>query len=84
MAEVLSVTEDEAWQDLLLLYALQSQLQVLSRRSIVCLHIITQQAQHLHCVLQGGMEEGWNGYAAINKFIIRDGANTFMVKKKKK
>lgn len=51
VAEVLSITQDEARQDLLFLNALQPQLQVLTWPSIVCLHIIWQEAQHLHHML---------------------------------
>ena len=52
VTEVLSVAEEEAGQDLLLLNALQPQLQVLPGSSIICLHVVTQDAQHLHRVLE--------------------------------
>lgn len=52
MAEVVRATEDKTRKDFFLLYALQPQLQVLPRTCVVRLHIVTQQAQNLHRVLQ--------------------------------
>lgn len=40
VAEVLGVAQDEAGQDLLLLDALQPQLQVLARAGVVRLHVV--------------------------------------------
>lgn len=51
VAKVLSVAEDEAWQDLLLFNAFESQLQVLSWASIIGFNIVGEQTQHLHSVL---------------------------------
>ena len=61
MAKVLCVAEDEAGQDLLLLNALQTQLEVLPGVGVVRLHIVAQQAQHLHCVLLRGQRSGYRG-----------------------
>lgn len=59
VAEVVGAAEDEAGQDLLLLDALQPQLQVLSGSGVVRLHVVAEQAQNLHRVLQpqGGEDE---------------------------
>ena len=61
MAEVLSVAEDEAGQDLLLLDALQTQLEVLPGVGVVRLHVVAQQAQHLHRVLLRGQRSRYRG-----------------------
>lgn len=52
VAEVVRATEDKTREDFFLLDALQPQLQILPRTCIVCLHVIAQQAQNLHSVLQ--------------------------------
>lgn len=52
VAEVVGAAEDEPRKDFFFLDAFQSQLQILSRASVVRLHVVTQQAQNLHRVLQ--------------------------------
>lgn len=52
VAEVVGAAENKTGEDLLFFYALQSQLQVLSGARIICLHIVAEQAQHFHGVLQ--------------------------------
>lgn len=52
VAEVVRATEDKPREDLFLLDAFKPQLQVLPRSRVVCLHIVAQQAQDLHRVLQ--------------------------------
>lgn len=51
VAQVVRAAENEARQDLLFLNALQPQLQIFPWTRIICLHVIAQQAQYLHCVL---------------------------------
>ena len=52
MTEVLSVAQNKARKDLLLLNSLQPQFEVFTRPSIIRLHIIWQETQHLHHMLQ--------------------------------
>lgn len=52
VADVVGATEDKTREDFFLLDALQPQLQILPGTCIVRLHVVTQQAQYLHCVLQ--------------------------------
>lgn len=52
VAEVVGAAEDEPGKDFFLLNAFQPQLQILSGTSVVSLHVVTQQAQNLHRVLQ--------------------------------
>lgn len=52
MAEVVGAAEDKTREDFFLLNALQPQLQILPGTRVLRLHVVAQQAQHLHCVLQ--------------------------------
>lgn len=52
VAQVVGAAQDEAREDFFLLDALQPQLEVLPGTRVVSLHVVAQQAQNLHRVLQ--------------------------------
>lgn len=52
VAEVVGAAEDKPRKNFFLLDAFQPQLEILSRTSVIRLHIVAQQAQNLHRVLQ--------------------------------
>lgn len=52
MAQIVRAAQDKPRENLFFLYSFQPQLQVLPRRRIVRLHVVTEKAQYLHGVLQ--------------------------------
>lgn len=51
VAQVLCIAQNEAREDLLLLYAFQSQLEIFTWLCVVRLHVIREQTQHFHHML---------------------------------